>query len=361
MRVGVDGRHLLAGRGLARVSRSLLPALARALPGDEIVVVVPGRAPLRERPAGVRVVRTRAPSRVLHGVGALAGAPRLDRLAGGCDVVWLPGPAPVAVSPGVPAVLTVHDRSWELRPGDFTPYERLWHGLARPRALARRAALVVTDSAWVRADLVAAWGLDPARTRVIPPGPGLDLGLGDAPGDGISAPVAPRPFLLAVGALEPRKAPDVLARAFARARARGLEADLVVAGTGRRAAALDGAAGVRMLGHVDDGALDGLYRDALALVHPALLEGFGLPPLEAALRGVPTVGSDLPPLRETLGEAALLVPPGDADALAEALVRVAGDPALRDALGAAARERARSYTWDAAGRALADALREAAA
>ena len=65
------------------------------------------------------------------------------------DVVWIPALAPV--SPGdVPYVVTVHDRSFEERPGDFTAYERLWHAAARPRRLARRAARVVTDTAAVR-------------------------------------------------------------------------------------------------------------------------------------------------------------------------------------------------------------------
>jgi len=109
-----------------------------------------------------------------------------------------------------------------------------------------------------------------------------------------------------------------------------------------------------------DATLDALYAGALALVHPALLEGFGLPPLEAALRGVPTVASDLPPLRETLGDAALFVPPGDAAALAAALLHIAGDADLRATLGGAARERARALSWARTARELHALLAEAA-
>ena len=53
------------------------------------------------------------------------------------DVVWAPTIAPLSLSPGVPFVLTIQDLSFELRPGDFTAYERLWHRLARPRARSR--------------------------------------------------------------------------------------------------------------------------------------------------------------------------------------------------------------------------------
>jgi glycosyltransferase involved in cell wall biosynthesis len=151
-----------------------------------------------------------------------------------------------------------------------------------------------------------------------------------------------RPFFLAVGALEPRKAPDVLARAHALARREGLQADLVFAGEGRLAATLQGE-GVQVLGRVD--ALGALYRDALALVMPSRLEGFGFPPLEAALAGTPSIVSDLPVFTETLGDAALRVPPGDERALADALLRLERDEALRARLAADAASAAARLTW----------------
>ena len=168
MRVGVDARHLTAGRGVARYTRALLGALAAAHPEDEWLAFVPGREPVRAVPAGVRLVRHALPGRALFGAAAVTGRPRLDELlGGGIDVVWVPAPAPLAVSPGVPLVLTVHDRSFEERPADFTRYERLWHRLARPRALARRAAAVVCDTSAGRDDLARAWGVE---ATVVSPG-----------------------------------------------------------------------------------------------------------------------------------------------------------------------------------------------
>src|SRR4051812_4957645 len=115
MRVGVDARHLAHARGVARYTRSLLGALAAQFPADEWLAFVPGRAPVRPVP-GVRIVRHALPGRALFGAAAVAGRPRLDRLLGGAlDVVWVPAPAPVAVSSDVPVVLTVHDRSFEQR------------------------------------------------------------------------------------------------------------------------------------------------------------------------------------------------------------------------------------------------------
>jgi glycosyltransferase involved in cell wall biosynthesis len=346
MRVGVDARHLAHARGVARYTRSLLGALAAAFPADEWVAFVPGREPVRGVP-GVEIGRHPLPGRALFGAAALARRPRLDRLLGGVDVLWAPAPAPLALSRGVALVLTVHDRSFEVRPRDFTPYERLWHRLARPRALARRAAAVAVVSEAVRDDVRRAWGVE---AEVVPPGV---LPVPPAP-----APVR-EPYLLWVGALEPRKAPDVLARAYARARAGGLTADLVVVGDGR--APLDGP-GVRRLGPTaDDGALAALYAGALALVAPSWLEGFGLPPVEAAAHGTPSVLSDIPVFAETLGDGALRVPPGDEAALAAALLRIATDAALRERLGAAARAAAARYDWTRSAHAMHAVLERAAA
>jgi glycosyltransferase involved in cell wall biosynthesis len=331
MRVGVDARALLAGRGVARFTRGLLATLAERFEGDEWLAFVPGRAPVAPVHPRVVLVRHRLGGRALFGAAALARRPTLAALVGGADVVWLPAPAPVA--PGAPYVLTVHDRSWERRPHDFSAYERAWHALARPRALARGAAAVTADSHAVAAELAAAWG---ACATVVSPGV-------------TALPARPRPgrYLLYVGAREPRKGLDVLTDAHARARAQGLDAELVLVGDGGR--------------RVDDAELAALYAGALAVVQPSYLEGFGLPPLEAAAHGTPAVVSDLPCFAETLGDAALRVAPGDAGALARALLRIAGDDELRARLGAAARERAAAYTWERSASALHALLAEAAA
>jgi glycosyltransferase involved in cell wall biosynthesis len=295
MLVGVDARALAARRGVARFTRRMVEALA-ALDDVGVRALVPGRGPV-EPVSGVEVVRTWAPSRVVHLAGALAGFPRVDTLLGDVDVVWLPAPAPVAA--GDPYVLTVHDLSWEDRPQDFTRYERLWHRAARPAAIARRARAVVCDAPSVAEQVRERWGVDAWVVE-----PGIDVP---------SGPVTARAgdYFLYVGALEPRKGLDVLAAAWARA---GLAADgveLLVAGEGREAVP-----GATLLGHVSDAELHALYAGARAVVLPSLLEGFGLTPREAAAHGTPAIVSDLPTLRLP---GTLRVPPGDVDALAEAL------------------------------------------
>ncbi len=333
----IDGRGLAgARRGVARYARMLLGALREGHPEDEYRLLEPG-APGSRRQDAVRM--------------AVLGRPRLEKLVGGADAVWAPAPRPLAIGPSTGLVLTVHDRSWELRPGDFTAYERLWHRVAQPRALAQRADRLLFDTATVRDDVLAAWGLDPRRARLVPPGVEAPHGaVGPLP-PGITA-----PFLLWVGALEPRKGPDVLAAAFRSARATGLQAELVVVGEGREAPLLTGP-GVHALGRADDNVLAGLLSRALALVSPSRGEGYGLTPLEALAHGTPAVVSDLPVFRETLGGGALRVPPEEPAAFAAALLRLEREPGLRAALVAAAPPRP---TWEAAAEVLHTALHEAA-
>jgi glycosyltransferase involved in cell wall biosynthesis len=345
VRVGVDGRSLVGGgaRGVAHYTAALLEALAAAFPDDEYRVLLPrGEASV---PAGVHAVRHALPARVLFGAAAIAGRPRLDALLPGCDVLWAPAPAPLAVG-ATPLVLTVHDRSWEVRPEDFTHYERLWHAAAQPRRLARRAARVLCDTDAVRDDLIRAWNLEPERVRTARLAP-RRLASASAPSG--------HPYFLSVGALEPRKAPDVLLAGFRLARERGLKAELIVAGEGRVGVE---APGVRRLGHVED--LGSLYAGALAVVLPSWLEGFGLTPVEGIAAGTPAIVSDLPVLREVLGEGALYVAPGDASGLADALLRVAAEPALRERLLAAGREAIAPLSWSETARRTRAVLAEAA-
>ena len=288
------------------------------------------------------------PSRILFGAAALAGRPRIDRLLGGdVDVVWIPAPAPVAISDDVPYVLTVHDLSWLERPKDFTAYERLWHKVARLERLAAKARVVVAVSSATRDRIIARWpSVDPARIRVVHPG------IPRLPDAAPRPPWLPNRYILAVGALEPRKAPDLLERAFAEARRKGLDADLVFAGTGRLAHALRDRPHVHLVEEPDRATIATLYEHALALALPSHDEGFGMTALEAARAGTPVLASDLPAIEETLGDTAYRIPPGDERAWAEALTQV----------GTLPEPQPRSdFSWNRTAQGLHDALEEAAA
>lgn len=102
---------------------------------------------------------------------------------------------------------------------------------------------------------------------------------------------------------------------------------------------------VRFLGFVPDATLAVLYRLASVFVFPSLYEGFGLPPLEAMAAGTPVVTSNISSLPEVVGDAALLIDPMDAGAIADAIDRILNDPALRAELVRRGRERVTAFSW----------------
>jgi glycosyltransferase involved in cell wall biosynthesis len=264
-------------------------------------------------------------------------------------------------------VLTVHDLSFEHRAADFSTYERAWHRLARPRRLAQRAYRLIAVSEAVRRQLIEEWDVESAKVVTVASGPGRQSSVGDGRAArrdrntrsrGTAAPLGPG-YVLAVGALEPRKRPDLLLEAHARARAAGLKAELVFVGDGSLRERLAGS-GATVLGYVPDEQLEDLYRDALTLTCVSREEGFAFTPLEALGAGTPAVVSDLPVFAETLGEGALRVPPGDPDALAGALLRLERDERLRAQLVEAGRAAAGRLSWSRAAARTRAVLAEAA-
>jgi glycosyltransferase involved in cell wall biosynthesis len=255
--------------------------------------------------------------------------------------VWAPAPAPLAVSRDVPFVLTVHDLSWLERPQDFTAYERLWHRAGRFARLAERADRIVLVAAANTEALQRHWRVADEKIRIIAPGiPHRPVGA--------LPPGVPERFFLSVGALEPRKDPELLVRAHARA---GVDTELVFAGSGRLATRLRGP-GVTVVEGATDAQLGALYTNATALVSASRLEGFGFPPLEAAALGTPSVLNDLPVFHETLGDGATYVPVSDEDAWVEALRAAAESPRpAPDVSG---------FSWARAARELRDVLAEVA-
>ncbi len=357
MRVAIDARHLGAGRGVARYLEEMLAALAAGFTGDQWVAVVPGDREVQV-PDGVELRRTRLTSRPLFVAAALIGWPRLEELAGGADVCWIPAPAPVACGGQTPYVLTVHDRSFESNRAEFTVYERIWHSVARPRRLAAGAAQVVVDSQATATDLIAAgWPIVGEKLTVVPGAPSLRVSsAAGGPEQGQNE----GPYLLYVGALEPRKGIDTLAQATVIARRSGLSAELVVVGEGRSGGDLEGVSGVRLVGRQSDAQLARWYENAIAVVMPSRLEGFGLPAVEAAAHGVPSVTSDLAVFRETLSDSAITFPVGDSAALAKALVVMSTDVELRNRLGDEARKAVARFSWTSSAALLRGVLAQAA-
>lgn len=98
-------------------------------------------------------------------------------------------------------------------------------------------------------------------------------------------------------------------------------------------------------GYVADEDLSGLYSSAAAFIYPSLYEGFGLPPLEAMQCGVPVITSNTSSLPEVVGNAGIMVPPTDIDALAQAMLDIRNDSSLRESLIKRGMQQAARFSW----------------
>lgn len=323
--------------------RELVFYVKPSFPGFEELSAAPGARFVRCS----SLTRNR-PGRVLWEQVALPARAARDRL----QVFHAPGyTAPLALR--APVVLLVHDLIALTHPRLCKASNRWHYRFVLPRSI-RRAARIMVFSRRVREQILERFSLAEERVEVVLPG--LDEGFRAAIPEQELGRVRAKygldgPYLLFAGNSEPKKNIARLIQAHGRALRRGsVDAALVLVGgwdAGRHAPVPDR---VRPLGYVPGSDLPALYRMATALVHPALVEGFGLPIIEAMASGLPVVCSDLPALQEADPEAGIVVDPQDVDSIGEGIARVSSDEELRRDLIERGLRASRRFCWDAAAR-----------
>ncbi len=281
--------------------------------------------------------------------------------------------APVPSVRSCPAVMTVHDIIPRVMPEVVG--ERFRHYFdSRIAPGLRRCDHLIAVSEHTARDVATFYGLSPSKITIVPQAaPPEHTG----PVDSVAADLllaeagVRRPYLLFVGALEPRKNVSRLLDAFATLCAESeRRIQLLIVGTPRdkadeldqRLRAADREGNVVRVETATPGQLRAFYRSALAFVFPSLYEGFGLPVLEAMSHAVPVIVARVSALPELVSDGAgLLVDPYDPRELADAMRQVVCDHRLRESLSRAARARAAEFSLPRMGDRTVDAYRRAMA
>jgi glycosyltransferase involved in cell wall biosynthesis len=385
MRIGIDGACLANRRGFGRFARQVVEALANANSAHDFVVFVdrpsldgvslPGSmetvvVDVREAPTRAASATGRRRVGDMLAMGRAVAKARLDLIYFPASYSFFP------VWNAGKVVVTMHDTLALAHPEWVFPN---WRGQLAWRAKEQAAALwadrIVTVSEAARRDLVAWFRLPEGRVKVVSEGPDAVFTAEESAGnsDAVLRSHGVEPgsrYLLYVGGLSPHKNLLRLIEAFARANASDVKLILVgdigdvfhthVPALREAVARFDLGHRVHFTGFVADADLAHLYRRAYALVQPSLMEGFGLPPVEAMACGIPVLSSTAGSLPEVVGDAGIFFDPTDLGAMTGAISSLFEDQPRRDHLARLALEQARRFTWESAARSLLECFEEVA-
>jgi glycosyltransferase involved in cell wall biosynthesis len=369
VRIAIDAsRTVVAQRtGTERYSLELIRALLRIDEADDFLLYFNQAPQSGLLPSGPRQQQRIIPMSRLWTHLSLSRALQHDRP----DLLFVPAHVLPLRHP-TRSVVTVHDLGFRRYPWAHPPLARLYLELST-RWAARQATRLLAVSQATAADLRSHYGVPPEQIDVVYEGvdpvfrptrePGLQAALRER------HKLGGKPYLLAVGTLQPRKNLRGLLQAYRLLLDRRLEAPTLVlagrSGWGERALErsleqLGLQQAVVRTGYIDDQDLTMLYSGALLYVQPSLYEGFGLTVLEAMACGTAVVASNSSSLPEVVGGAGVLVDATRPRQLVEAIESLLDSPARRAEFGAAGRRRAATFTWDRCARETLRSLHRAA-
>lgn len=362
-RLGVNLLYLVPGKvgGTETYAVELVRSLALAHPGCEVVIFCgrDARSSLqaREFPANVRVAALPIVSRIKP-LRVLAELTLLPMIARSRRVDVLHSMGTTAPLLGVRhGVVTIHDLIFHHFPATFPGPAQRALDLLVPAA-ARRSTRVIAISEATKRDLIETYSIDAGKIDVVHLGAGFREPAHPTPADELRErfELSQRPIVLTIAAALVHKNIDRVLEAVAALRDREIDVELVMIGHAglerdnllAKAEELGVGNRLTMTGWVSDEELAGFYAMADCFVFASLLEGFGIPVLEAMQRDLPVASSNAGSLPEVVGDAALMFDPLRVDEIAGAIERLLGDNALRESLVSRGRLQAAQFTWERA-------------
>ena len=370
MKIGIDIRVLASQRtGIGRLVKELVSNLARVDKENQYILFYntmkgsyPSDLPSQDN---FKSITARLPNKILNICWAYSSIPKIEFFTGPLDVFH--GPSFQMPPTGKAAnVLSIHDLVFHIYP-DLAIPSSVRHFGARLKEYIKRADIITTISDSTAADIIKYFNVSPEKIRTIYPGATLLKHATDHEIEetrtkyGLS-----KNFILFVGCIEPRKNLARLLKAFERS---NLWQDFELVLVGPKGWHTDEILStwenlkcqkrIRWIDYVGDEYLSPLYSGASFLAYPSILEGFGLPILEAMSVGCPVLTSNISAMPEVAGEAAYLVDPFNLDSIADGLLTMASDSALRKSLSELGYQRVTAFTWEKMARETIDAYRSA--
>lgn len=377
MRIGVDIRGLLTGKrsGVEQYTLKLLEYLLR-LDRDNTYVLfyvsyrdldqrmaeLLGEMPwLKQANVEIRTLRWINFPLLLHALWKPLDWPKVDKVCGGLDVLWLPSPRLTPASSACRVVITFHDLVYDLFPQFYTWQSNLWHWQMSYPYLARWADTIIAVSGSTKDDLIRLYGIPGGGIKVVYEG--VDEAYFEKPSAEVLKAVGDKfktgsRFIYYIGSLEPRKNIGAAIRAV-----QYLKNNLERSQFGKIKLVISGAKtwladyifdevkkmklsrSVIFTGSVTEEEKIALLHQAQVFVFPSFYEGFGLPVLEAMAAGCPVVTSRVASLPEVVDGAAVLVDPSSQAELNRALEKVLTNNRFARSLVTKGRLQARKFSW----------------
>ncbi|MHB8093917.1 MAG: glycosyltransferase family 4 protein [Candidatus Aminicenantales bacterium] len=363
MRIAVNARMLLPGRleGNGVVIDELARRVPRLMPEHEFLL-------LFDRPVSRELADAFAPNAVPLACGPPARHPLLMSWYYEVSLprvfrrlrpdVWFTADGFTSLKAGLPSLALIPDLGFLENPRFMRPAYRRYYLSHFPRFV-RAATRILAETEFGREDIVRRLGYPREAIDIISLGPSLDPVPLDGPRkESVRARFSGGfPYFVFVGPVHPRKNLRTLLEAFDLFRERGFpDHRLLVVGRTRgmdastRAtlASIRARRNVLFTGWVDRKTMSLLLGTSVALCYPSFYEGCGIPIIDAMTQGVPVIASGTTGIPEVAGDGALLTDPRNAGEIAEAMGKIAGDPAIGRELIEKGLRRARGFSWDRA-------------
>ncbi len=300
-------------------------------------------------------LQTRIPNRLLNISLKLFGWPKIEKLAGDSDMLFMPNWNMLSTNSLTKVILTVHDLSPLILPEYYNIKARVWHWFINIPKLVRTANKIIAVSEYTKLSLIEKLGVPADKIIVAPLGvdhenyrPNLKI---DRLRDVRNRYGLPGDFVLYLGTVEPRKNLSRIIAAFEQVKE---PLTLVIAGRfgWKYQAILDQIQKsskrnrIMLLGYVSEADKPYLMKLARVFVWPSLFEGFGLPVIEAMAVGTPVLTSSVTSLPEVAGDAAMLVNPYNVEEVAAGITELHTNTSLREQYIAKGIERSQKFTWE---------------